>query len=175
MKIGFFDIEASNLDADFGIILCAAVKEYHGRVKTFVNEEINEGSDRKIVGQLLEELNQYDILVTFNGAFFDFAWMNSKAIEYGFGRLHADIKHIDLFFTCRRHLKIHNKSLDSVCSYLGIEGKTHLVGKRWRRAMVGIRADLGYVREHNRQDVIILERLFDRVKSYITTIRTLRW
>ena len=175
MRIGFFDIEASNLDADFGIILCASIKEYHGKVRLFRNHEIIDGSDRIITGEILEALNEFDILVTFSGQYFDFPWMNSKAIEYGYPRLHADLKHIDLYWTCKRNLKIHSGSLDSVCSYLGIEGKTHLIGKRWRRAMVAIPADVAYVQEHNRQDVIILEKLFDKVKKYISQIRALRW
>jgi uncharacterized protein YprB with RNaseH-like and TPR domain len=50
--------------------------------------------------------------------------------------------------------------------FLGIEGKDHVLGETWGRARVGDPEALEYVVNHNVEDVVILEELYERYRPY---------
>ena len=91
-------------------------------------------------------------------------YMRAKALHYdlnfpGYG----EIYHWDLFYTAKSKLRLSRKSLDNVCDYLGIAGKTHLDKDIWRKAKYGDKQALDYVLTHCEEDVIILEELHNRL------------
>jgi uncharacterized protein YprB with RNaseH-like and TPR domain len=55
---------------------------------------------------------------------------------------------------------------------MGIEGKTHLDMEIWFDARFGDQDALDYVVEHNLQDVLILEKAFDKLEPYAKWSRT---
>ena len=67
----------------------------------------------------------------------------------------------------RNKLCLHSNRLEVACRHLGIEGKTHLDGSMWTLAISGNKKALEYVLEHNKYDVIILEKLHNRIKEFV--------
>jgi len=167
------DIEASNLDADFGVILSAAIKPYHKPPILFVNKN-SVWDDSQVVRDVVSTLNTYDLVVTFYGYRFDVPFLRSRMLKTDPTlTLKPTLHHIDLYYVAKRSLKLHSGSLDAACEFFGIPGKTRLRGEYWIRAAAGDPLGLRYVTTHNRYDVIILEKLYDVLKENVGMIRTI--
>jgi uncharacterized protein YprB with RNaseH-like and TPR domain len=168
LRIGFLDIETSNFEADAGSMLSWALKHRGGPLLSDLvtrKEEISCEFDKRIVGSLLEALEDIDVVVTYYGTGFDVPYLKTRALMLGLippGM--GDLYHWDVYYTVKYKLKLHRKSLDVACEAFGIKGKSHLDLPIWNRARVGDEEALAYVLQHNKQDVRILERLFGKVE-----------
>jgi len=173
---GFFDIEVSNLHADFGIVLSYAIKVENKR-KIYCGvispEDLRNGTlDRNVVKQCIEDLSKFDEIVTYNGTRFDIPYIRSRALFWGFEfPKYGYIKHKDAYYMVRNRLRIHRNKLEDACRLLGIKGKTHLDGVIWTKALTGDEKALKYVLDHNKKDVIILEKLYHVLEPYVKEVR----
>lgn len=86
-RIGYFDIEADNLKADFGICLSFAMKtrgddnDNNIIYDEVTKEELFSGeSDRRVILSCLEAIRSYDIVVTYYGTGFDFPFIRARAM-----------------------------------------------------------------------------------------------
>jgi uncharacterized protein YprB with RNaseH-like and TPR domain len=66
----------------------------------------------------------------------------------------------------RHKLSLNRNSLEHACNLLGIKGKNHVIGDTWIRAVTGHRESLKYILKHNKLDVIILEKLYDKLITF---------
>ncbi len=174
-RIGFLDIEASNLDADFGIILSYCIKELG-------SDELHEATldpadiasaragdeDKQLVKQLVTELGAFDKVVTYYGSRFDIPFIRTRALMTGvpfpvYGTLH----HQDLYFTLRNRFKLSSNRLENACrTILGKTQKTRIENRFWRGGVRGDEKSLAYIADHNRKDVYDLERLYKKVLHF---------
>lgn len=170
LRIGYLDIESDGLKADFGTMLSWCIKEKGGDVlHDYVEKtELFEGErDQRIVESLIETLNTFNIIVTYYGTGFDLPFARSKALYYNLDfPPYQSMYHFDLFYPVKSKLLLSRNSLDSVCDYLGIEGKTPLKKETWRKAKYGDPEAIKEVLEHNIGDVVILEELHDRIAPF---------
>lgn len=189
MKLAYLDIEASALEADFGFMISWAIKE-RGRntYYDFINKEdlFSFEFDKRIVKTLLTKLQEYDIIVTYYGSVFDIPFINTRALYYGLDPIsnyytqisykktkNNELKikekivpafyHWDLYYTVRNKLALSRNSLENVTSFFGIDGKTKLDRAILMKARYGDENSIKYIVDHNKQDVIILERLHNRL------------
>jgi uncharacterized protein YprB with RNaseH-like and TPR domain len=178
MRIGIFDLECSNLNADFGIILCCSIKTYgKDKITTFRADRYPEWkkdrtNDIPIMRDVLASLDDFDILIAHNGQYFDKGWVNAKAIKYRMNPRIAHKKFIDPCQIARRKLKIHSNSLRSLISFLGIkEQKTEVNQELWMRATLnGDKKAMDYIVDHCEKDVLALEEVYDRMRQLINKI-----
>jgi len=170
--IGYFDIETSNLNADFGIMYSYAFKVdgedtyYCSRV---TKDELRNGTlDKRLVKDCIKDMMKFDVIITYYGTRFDIPYLRSRALYYNYDifPMYGYIKHIDVYSMVKNKLKMHNGRLESACRFLGIEGKTHLDSRYWVRAMTGDEQALEYILEHNKKDVEITEKLYKRLEPY---------
>lgn len=174
-KIGFYDIECSNLDADFGIILTYSIKtlgkeEYlTGCIKKTDIDKAKAGDEDKIVvRKLVEDIQKFDLLIGYYSSRFDMPFIRTRALTCGvefpeFG----SIKHIDLYFTVRGKFKLSSNRLENACRViLGKTEKTRVDGKYWRAATRGDVKSLKYIQDHNKYDVDDLEKLYNKVIGF---------
>jgi len=167
-KIGYFDIETDNLFADFGIMLTWCLKEKDGKIyhdQVTKKELFNGESDKRIVKSLLDKMKEYKIVVGYNSDRFDIPFLRARAMRHGFefpgyGELYT----WDLYWTARSKLRLTRKTLDNVCDFLGIVGKTPISKDDWRAAKYGDEKALKTVLEHNKGDVEILEELHNKIE-----------
>jgi len=173
-KTCILDIETTNLDAPFGLLLCWGIKEY-GKdhiVQGVISKKdlASKNLDKRIIKECVDELKKYAVVITYNGTFFDLRWLRAKALHYGLDfPEYGSLKHIDLYFIVRNRLKIGRNSLKNACHYLGISGKTEIEWDDWLYAMTQAKTD--EVKDHNEKDLIITEKLFDKLKPYSKIIR----
>ena len=64
-------------------------------------------------------------------------------------------------------LCLHRSRLETACNLMGFNTKTHLDGKSWTMALTGNKQALDYILDHNEKDVIMLEKLYNVMKSYV--------
>jgi len=83
----------------------------------------------------------------------------------------GEMCHWDLFFHVRRLYATSRKSLEVITKFLGIPGKTKLEYNVWFRARFGDPKAIAKVLDHNKFDVIILEKLYERIKDYSKWIK----
>jgi len=172
LSIAFFDIEASNLNANLGYCISAAIK-WQGvkkpevfRVddyKTFKKDPTN---DRLLIKNLAESLNSADMVCGWYSSRFDVPFINTRLLQHGFAPL-APVPHVDLWRTARFKLKFHSNRLAVVEDFLGGGAKTPIDWECWRRAPSGHKPSLNEIVRHNIGDVIALEDVYERLKPHV--------
>lgn len=174
-KIGFLDVEASNLDADFGIILSYCIKELDGPI---LGEVISESDilwgaragheDKHLVKKLVDDLQGFDRIVTYYGKRFDVPYIRARALSNGLTfPNYGTLKHLDLYDVVKSKLKISSRRQANVAQLvLGKTDKTAVEAKYWRGGQRGDAKSLKYVFEHNRIDVMELEALYKKLLPF---------
>lgn len=161
MRIGFFDIEASNLNANFGLVLTACMKE-SGKAVTKFTKDTADTSDRKLVDSIIADMNTYDIIVTWYGKFFDVPFLRTRSLlKKGENYIDPRLRHIDLWDVCRKVLKFTSNRLDTVSTDMGFAEKTRISGEIWTMATQGDMKAMQYILHHNVKDVRVLEKVYN--------------
>ncbi len=173
MKIGFFDLESSNLDADFGILLCYCIKEagsdkIYESVVTPKDITHNTMPDKKVVQQCVKDLSNFDLIYGYYSTKFDLPFVRTRAVSMGIDfPVYGTLKHKDVYYIIKNKFKLHRNRLEVACNeLLGASHKTHFDGNMWRRAVQGDKVALSYILHHCRQDVIDLEALTNKVLDF---------
>lgn len=171
-RIGYLDIETTNLNADFGFMLTWAIKD-RDTDKVFCDcirkqEIFSYHFDRRIVASLAATLRKFDTVVTYYGTKFDLPFVRTRALYHNidfpsYGQLHT----IDLYYAVRDKLKLRSSRLSVASQYLALPGKTPVDPHHWLRAQFGDPKALKYVLEHNIQDVRITEQLHLKLEGFM--------
>jgi uncharacterized protein YprB with RNaseH-like and TPR domain len=173
-----FDLETSNLSADFGVILCGVVKPAHGRPKVFRGDEYNRrwkamrSDDSDLVKAIVAELAKYDIWVAHNGARFDVPFLRTRLAKWGLEPLPSK-KLVDPVQLARNKLRMSFNSLEAIARFLGFTSKTQVKGDLWLQAALdGSSEALDYIVDHCVRDVLVLEKVVGVLKGYSTQFNT---
>jgi len=180
-KILFFDIETSNLAASMGFILSIGYKWAHeNKVHLLRIDETKEYQKRKtddagLLKQFEDVYNEADVVVAHFGKYFDIPYLQTRRIIKNKIKM-ADVKLIDTWAICRKHMKFHSNRLDAVaralkCPYV----KTTVDGEKWIDAMSGDKRALDYVVTHNKIDVLVLEWVFNKISAMLPSLPRLIW
>jgi len=170
-KIGFIDLEFQNFKANYGILLSYAIKEY-GKKKIYssaiTQKEIrSEYLDKKLTERLVKDFSRFDVVVTYYGSRCDIPYMRTRALKWGIPfPSYGYIKHIDLYYLVKSKLSLNRNRLETACSLLGIEGKNHVFGDKWIRAVTGHIPSINYILDHNKRDVVITEKLYKKLITF---------
>lgn len=175
-KIAILDIEASDLVADFGIMLTWCLKVYgtdeiiSGVItKKDLDNAVPGQEDARITKELVKALSKFDKIITYYGKGYDAPFIRTRALACGIEfPTYGMVKHVDLYFMVRHRLRLRRNGLVNACkAVLGSTEKTHLDGATWRLAGRGDKKALEYVLEHNKADVRDTEKLFDKMKHFV--------
>ena len=158
----FLDIETTGLSPEFSIITLVGILDRDGYHSFVYDQNLSD---------LREALEQYDLIVTYNGASFDLPFM-----EHHFGTMFRHTPHIDLRFPLRRMgLK---GGLKSIERQLGVGRPTELSSlngydavRMWGMWKAGSDAALETLIRYNAEDVFSLPELaeiaYNRISSSI--------
>jgi len=179
-RIAFFDIEASNLKANVGNMISYAIKPLGGRVKYAGwtrKEAIDRNKlDRRIMKELIADLKEFDLIVTYYGTGFDNKFIRTRAMmlwpdDDGGFPTYGEVFHFDVYYAVRGNLALYNNRLATATAALGIEGKTPLPASIWTDARLGYPDAMAEIKEHNVEDVKILEELYVRLLPHVNITR----
>lgn len=178
-RILLWDIESTGLNATFGTLLTLGWKWFEEEgvtVKTILEGQKGKRrspdmlDDRYLVEEFTKAFNTADYHVTWYGEGFDLRMLRSKSILYGLPPL-APVTHIDLWKTARRKFKLHSNRLNVWEQFLGVKhAKTPLRFEQWLAAAHGNREALDYIVEHNRNDVLVLEEVFVKMRPWLENV-----
>lgn len=173
MKILSWDLECSGLNADFGLILCAGMKEV-GKGKPLVLNVLDyPGTDiiakeRNLLKDLSERLLAADVWLTHFGTWFDLPFVNSRLLYHHLPILPPNFSHIDTWKISRNRLKLRNNRLITIQEHLKLaEEKNAIKPEQWIRALGGHRPSMSYIVEHCRRDVLVLEETYLRLRPLV--------
>jgi len=177
-KVLIWDIETTNLEANFGTILAIGYK-YLGLPKVVVRDitefpgwRSDPSDDSKLVKAIYPVLAGADMWVTYYGEAtggrrgFDEPYIVSKLLEHHLPVL-PNIPHVDVYKIARKYLKLHSRRLGVVGEFLGVKThKTEVLATVWKRARVGHGPSIKYVVDHCQKDVLLLEQVYLRLRAY---------
>jgi DNA polymerase elongation subunit (family B) len=186
-KILFFDIEtAPNLGWCWGkfeqniieyeqewYMLSWSAKWQNGKHVTkcladYDGYEPRTESDKALVTELWELFNQADVIVGHNGDKFDIKRSQTRFIEHGL-LPPEPYKTVDTLKVARRHFAFNSNKLDDLGRRLGVGRKLKHSGfDLWKGAMFGDEQSWNVMKKYNRQDVLLLERVYDKLLPWIT-------
>jgi RNase_H superfamily/Transposase zinc-ribbon domain len=148
-----------------GFVLCWTAKWYGEKRIMFASCESGNGD--AMILQMHALLDEADIVVHYNGAKFDIPHLQREFLVRGW-QPPSPFKQIDLLRVVRKEFRFLSNKLDFVCQQLGLGGKVKNSGMvLWRGCMADDPAAWREMEKYNRQDVVILERLYDKLKPWI--------
>lgn len=174
-RIGYIDIETSNLDANYGMIItyCILDDETDEITEGVVDiQEVREGNfDKNLCKQLISDMKKFDILKGYFSTRFDIPFMRSRSLKWRHNfPFFKTINHKDVYYMVKRLLKLHSNRLEVATQFLGITGKNHVDGDQW---MIALMCDgekqkkaMEYILDHNRRDVRILKKLDHMLQEF---------
>lgn len=173
-----FDLETTNLTADFGIVLCGVVKPAYGKPKIFRGDTLNakwrthRADDSAVVKAIVKELDHYDIWIAHNGAKFDVPFLRTRLARWALPPLPTK-KLLDPVWLARNKLRMSYNSLDQLAGFLGVNKKTEVTAHEWMAASLnGDRKAMDYIVNHCVQDVLTLEDVIKAIKAYSTQLNS---
>lgn len=181
MKILLLDIEcAPNLGTFWSIwqqnialnqllessyILCFASKFYGDSKVTF--NSVYKTDKIKMLKNIHELMDEADVIVHYNGLRFDIPTLNKEFLEVGLPPP-SPAKHIDLLRVVKSNFRFVSNKLDYVSQKLKLGKKVEHEGHElWLKVMDNDKAAWKRMEQYNKQDVILLEKLYDRLKGWI--------
>lgn len=175
MRILALDIEASNLSADFGIILTFGSKvvgEGKPRVLNILDYRDKTGDLIKAERELLKDISTVmldaHVWLTHYGTWYDLPFINSRLLYHHLPILPPKFAHIDTWKISRNRLKLRSNRLNTIQEFLKLPTeKNAILPEQWIRALGGHRPSMSYIVEHNRRDVLVLEQAYERLKPLV--------
>ncbi len=174
---GYFDLETTNLKANFGRILCASVADMFGNVRTFRIDEAPYARKRRrddvaLAVALRDYLEQFDIILGWYSKMFDIPYLNTRLLIGNERPLRADIMHVDAIWKAKKgSMALHSARLDALAKTFRLDvQKTGLDPEIWNDAADGDKEAMDYVVEHCEADVLVLRKVFHVLKPLIKIV-----
>jgi len=113
-------------------------------------------------------LSEADVVVHYYGSKFDIPVLNKEFVTHGF-LPPAPFKQVDLCKVARQQFKFVSNKLDWIAQSLGLGSKIRHKGfELWIECMNGDPEAWKQMEEYNVQDVVLLEKVYDRLLPWIT-------
>lgn len=173
-----FDIETTNLTADFSILLSACIKPYGKdpivfRADNYPEWVENRANDGSICHDITTELSKHAIIVTHYGTGFDIPYIRAKMAKYGLPPL-PPMFGVDTYSIAKRNFRLSRRRLAALAEYFELGKKEGVEGGLWLEASLsGNKEAMDKIVAHNIQDCVILEKLAAISYPYLKSIRKL--
>lgn len=170
-KILFYDIETTDLNADWGTLLCVGYKWLGDKTPTVLSILDYPGKnfldDSNLVKAFYDVISQADMVITYFGKGFDQPWMQPKYMLYNLSTL-PNVPHVDLFYIAKSNLKLSRKSLDNLVTFFNLGKKYNVSREDWKLAKIGDPHGVAEVIKHCYVDVNLTEKLYlNKLRPYV--------
>lgn len=168
LTIGYFDIETTFSNQPR--ILYAAVADAWGNVYGF-DRDTYPGTDRllddrELLQAYVDKLEEFDIVVSWNGKLFDVPVLNARFATAKNARRFRPEHHIDLMYQAGMgKMRIGRRSLEHVSDVFDSPNrKTALDVRTWDEAVTGNDEAYAKIKEHCDADCLVLRDVFNDLK-----------
>lgn len=150
-----------------GYVLCWSAKWLGEKTMRFAAVGPERKNERKMLEQVHALLDEADIVIHYNGRKFDIPTLNREFIKFDMAPP-SPYKQIDLLQVAKRAFRFESNKLDYVSQALGIGQKMKHKGfELWVKCMRGDKTAWAMMRKYNMQDVLLLEKLYGRLRPWI--------
>lgn len=134
----------------------------------------NKLDDRMLIEDLHALFDEADILIAHNGDRFDIRKARARFISQGL-KPPSPFKSIDTLKEARKYFHFESNKLGDLGQLLGVGKKmAHTGFDLWERSMRGDKDAWKTMKDYNVQDVLLLERVYEKLKPYMATHPDLR-
>jgi hypothetical protein len=150
---------------DSGYVMCWAAKWYGSDEIIF--DSIFHSGTKAMLRRIYKLLDQADAVIHYNGTKFDIPTLNKEFVINGM-KPPTPYKQIDLLRTARGQFRFPSNKLDYIAQTLGIGAKTvHRGHQLWIDCMAKKPEAWEEMEVYNRNDVVILEGVYEILKPWI--------
>lgn len=185
-KIGVLDCETTALVADFGYLLVSVIRNIETgtydicRLDETPSYKVLENHrkvefwrrvDREVLERIRAAYENYDIILHYNGRWFDIRFLNTRLIKNELPVL-PDMKQVDIYQIARYKLKLASRKLDALKEFLEIDTET--TGHQWeywQMAANGVKEGFDFVVDHCIRDVDRITEAARKIKPLINYIK----
>lgn len=163
-------INPSNVIADW-FMLCFSAKWLGDKdiISHRVTEsEAVERDDERIIRLMWRYMDKADVIIAQNGKEFDIKKLNSKFIEYGLNRPSPYLV-VDTLEQARKIAKFSSNKLDFLSDKLFQSRKTTTNNQLWIDCENGDLTALKKMSDYCNKDVLLLEKLYLKIRSWIVS------
>jgi DNA-directed RNA polymerase subunit RPC12/RpoP len=147
-----------------GYMLCWAAKWYGAKEVQFSSRHAEPKRMLKRIHKLLDDA---DVVVSYNGKRFDLPHLNREFVLAGMTPP-SPYKQVDLLNTARQQFRFASNKLDFLAQQLGLGAKVkHSGHELWIGCMANDPKAWVEMERYNRHDVVLLERLYDRLRPWV--------
>jgi uncharacterized protein len=169
-KIVILDIETTSLEGDSGTLVSVGLMSDVGRSDYL--EAKRTSYEKALLLKLVKRLENYDVMVTWNGRSFDVPFLTTRLMKHGLDpRPILRKSHIDLADVVKSRLRLTFTYLDHVCDFFQIDRKRGPMGldvpHLYIRALEGDRRAAASIREHCLDDLRATRQVFLRLKPLV--------
>ena len=179
-SIGILDIEATQLTAEWGYMLCYCILPLEDNPLIYnvikPSEVRNPNKrDKRILEQFCKDVKKFDTLIVYYGKDnpwrFDIPFLRARASKWDVAFPKANTKKvIDVYDTIKTKYKLQRKRLVNACTWFNIPSKqTKVTPETWQNAAAGIQEDINKILQHCKEDVWSLKELYKKVYEYKST------
>jgi uncharacterized protein YprB with RNaseH-like and TPR domain len=177
VKLDFvtFDLETSNLRADFSVVLTAVIKPFGQEPITFRADDYpawkkNRSDDKGIISDIAEELRKHAIVITHYGSKFDLPFLRAKMVKHSLDPL-PQMFAVDSYKIAKANFQVSSRRLQNLSRFFDLGEKSSVEGDLWMQAAYDGSAEaMDKILEHNVQDCNLLEKLAAISFPYLKSI-----
>lgn len=148
-----------------GYMLCWAAKWYGEKEIQF--SSLYDAGPKTMLKGIHKLLGEADAVVHYNGQRFDMPIINKEFILHGL-KPPAPYKQTDLLKVCRQQFRFQSNKMEYVVKALGLGEKYKHAGyQTWIGCMNNDPAAWADMKTYNIHDVVMLEKLYDKLKPWI--------
>lgn len=148
-----------------GEVICFAAK-WLGK-KDIIFKSIHHDGKEAMVEAAYKLFSEADVVIHYNGDRFDIPHLNREFLEAGYSPP-SSFHSVDLLRTVKKQFRFPSNKLDYVVQKLEIGAKaTHTGHTLWVQCMAGDDDAWDLMRKYNKQDVVVTEKLFERLGPWI--------
>lgn len=128
----------------------------------------NHQDDAYVVKALHKLMSEADVIVGHNADQFDKKYINTRALYHGLPAL-PPIASIDTYKVAKANFLFNSNRLNYIGKLLGAGEKIQTTPGLWMRVMQGEKAAVREMIDYCKQDVLLLEKVFLKLRPYCST------
>ena len=171
-NIGFFWASGFKLNISYEniikerAIICIAYKWAGEKTTHYLTWDKNQ-SDKKLLEEFIKIANQADELVGHNGDKFDLPWIRTRCLFHNI-LVFPNYSTLDTLKSARSKFRFNSNRLDYIAQFLGLGKKIHTGFNLWKEIVLNNdKKSLDKMVTYCKGDVILLEKIYNRLSSYI--------
>ncbi len=169
---GVWETNVIQIKKDWHIL--SFVAKWHGTNKViscslpdFPRFKKDKDDDKDLVQELWNLFNEANVIIAHNGNSFDIKKANARFIANGLTPP-SSYKTVDTKLVAKRYFAFDHNSLDELGRYLGLGRKVSTGGfSLWLECMAGDKSAWKKMMAYNKQDVLLLEKVYEKLRPWI--------